>query len=87
MLKNEKDIKNNINDENKINSVYSFIRSNSFSSFSVNSKNEENRLYLDSSIASIINIDIEKLKMGSKILCPQENCFLNSIISTKSFFF
>ena len=42
---------------------------------------------LDSSIASVININLENLNMGSKILCPQEKCFLNSIISINPFSF
>ena len=79
--KNEED-----NNENIIRakSSYSFIKDNSLN-FSVSSKNEENRKFLDSSIASEININLGNLEMGSKILCPQENCFLNAIISINPF--
>ena len=79
--KNEED-----NNENIIRakSSYSFIKDNSLN-FSVTSKNEENRKFLDSSIASEININLGNLDMGSKILCPQENCFLNAIISINPF--
>ena len=63
----------------------SFINNSLNNSF--DSINEENRIYLDSSIISNININLETLKMGSKILCPQDNCFLNSIISINPFSF
>ena len=28
-----------------------------------------------------INIDLDKIKLGKKIICPEENCFANAIIS------
>ena len=64
----------------KSKTLHSFIKNNSFN-VSLNSKNEENRIFLDSSIASALDINLGNLEMGSKILCPEDDCFLNSIIS------
>ncbi len=44
--------------------------------------NEENKESLDESIINDKKeIDINNLKMGKKILCPEKNCFSNTIIS------
>ena len=80
-----------LNDETDYNikkskTINSFIKNNSFN-VSLNSKNEENRNFLDSSIASALDINLGNLEMGSKILCPEDDCFLNSIISINPYSF
>ena len=81
---------NNINNEendntiNRINSNNNRFRDSSMSSEI--SLNEENRKTINSLI-SHINNNNEIVKLGSKILCPQENCFLNSIININPFLF
>ena len=82
MKENEENENENENENiiNRNSSKNTIIRefSKSILSSSVISLNEENRQTI-SSITTQVNNKYDNLKLGSKILCPEKDCFLNSI--------
>ena len=90
MLNQDDENENNIINTNSNNNILLKDNNNishKDTSNSLSSLNEEERRSLDSSLISQVNnIKFDDLQLGSKILCPEKNCFLNAIIMINPFF-
>ena len=90
MLNQDDENENNIINTNSNNILLKDNKniSHKDTSKSLSSLNEEERKSLDSSLISQVNnIKLDDPQLGSKILCPEKNCFLNAIIMINPFFF
>ena len=89
MLNQDDENENNIINTNSNNILLKDNKniSHKDTSKSLSSLNEEERKSLDSSLINHVNnIKLDDLQLGSKILCPEKNCFLNAIIMINPFF-